>query len=211
MSGALGKIAKGLLKSAFRLTTIGMETGFHMVRYRMYERIDEIMSQIPQVGNEVLNISQSDELVRCIGRVNLRVTRADYPNSNILALEELQDNSFDYVVSDQVFEHIEGSPQKAMEETKRVLKPGGVAIHTSCFFNEIHAAPSDYWRFTPEGLRLLCTSWSEVVAAEGWGNRLAFCGFRYIPVPHAKWHPIHKIAVKNDPVMPISVWVVARK
>ena len=38
------------------------------------------------------------------------------------------DNTFDFVVSDQVFEHVQNWPQ-ALEEIKRVLKPGGSALH----------------------------------------------------------------------------------
>ena len=33
----------------------------------------------------------------------------------------------------------------------------------------------------------------------------------YTAVPHAKWHPFHKLAMKNDPNWPIVTWVVARK
>lgn len=206
----IAQLCKGSIKGLLSLSTAGLDTGHHMVRYRMYERIGEIMSETPRVGRDVLSISQSTVLCGLIGK-DLNVTEANFPEHNILDLGAFLDNAYDYVVSDQVFEHIEGSPQQAMDETFRVLKPGGIAIHTTCFFNEIHAAPSDYWRFTPQGLRLLCKDWSEVIAAEGWGNRLAFYGLRYLKVPHAKWHPLYKIATKNDPVQPISVWIVARK
>lgn len=207
----LATLAKTLVKGAYSLSTFGMDTGFHMVRYRMYQRIGEVMNELPQIGQKALSISGSHELCKLINKPGLQVTDADFPEHNILDLRAFADNSFDYVVSDQVFEHIEGSPQQAMDECYRVLKPGGIAIHTTCFFNEVHAAPSDFWRFTPQGLRLLCRDWSETIEASGWGNRLAFQGFRYVKVPHAKWHPIHKIAVKNDPVAPISVWIIARK
>lgn len=205
------RAAKASIKGLLNLTTLGMATGFHMVRYRMYERISEVMEGQERTGSAVLSISQSDELCSRIHQPGLEVTEANFPEHNILDLSAFGDDSFDYVVSDQVFEHIEGSPQQAMDETKRVLKPGGIAIHTTCFFNEIHAAPSDYWRFTPEGLRHLCGDWSEVIVSEGWGNRLAFAAFRYFKVPHAKWHPLNRIATTNDSVAPISVWIVARK
>lgn len=207
----LMSLARNTVKGIYALSTLGLATGYHMVRYRMYERIGEVMNEQDAVGRRVLSISQSEQLCRLIGQPDLEISEANYPEHNILDLRAFADDSFDYVVSDQVFEHIEGSPQQAMDECKRVLRPGGIAIHTTCFFNEVHAAPSDFWRFTPQGLKHLCESWSEIIVAEGWGNRLAFQGLRYIKVPHAKWHPIHRIAVSNDPVMPISVWIIARK
>jgi 2-polyprenyl-3-methyl-5-hydroxy-6-metoxy-1,4-benzoquinol methylase len=45
------------------------------------------------------------------------------------------------VVSDQVLEHVVGDPQTAIDETLRVLRPGGIVIHTTCFMNPIHGAP----------------------------------------------------------------------
>jgi hypothetical protein len=30
-------------------------------------------------------------------------------------------------------------------------------------------------------------------------------------VPHATWHPLHKVATRNDPQWPITTWIVARK
>jgi SAM-dependent methyltransferase len=38
------------------------------------------------------------------------------------------DNTFDIVISDQVFEHVQNY-QQALEEIKRVLKPGGSTLH----------------------------------------------------------------------------------
>jgi len=50
---------------------------------------------------------------------------------------------------------------------------------------------------------------------EGVAARPAFVALlqvvRYTAVPHAKWHPFHKLAMKNDPDWPIVTWVVARK
>ncbi|MCX7848444.1 MAG: class I SAM-dependent methyltransferase, partial [bacterium] len=46
-------------------------------------------------------------------------------------------------------------PFKAMSEVARVLRPGGVCVITSVMLCPIHAYPSDYWRFTPEGFRVL--------------------------------------------------------
>jgi SAM-dependent methyltransferase len=51
-------------------------------------------------------------------------------------------------------EHCE-DPLAACRELHRVLQPGGVCAVASVMLFPIHAYPHDYWRFTPEGLRLL--------------------------------------------------------
>jgi SAM-dependent methyltransferase len=58
-------------------------------------------------------------------------------------------------------EHVE-YPRKALSEMHRILKPGGTCIITSVMNYRIHAAPHDYWRFTPEGFRSLLSSFPSV-------------------------------------------------
>lgn len=54
----------------------------------------------------------------------------------------------------ETLEHVE-FVRRAMEETHRALQPGGFAVISSMMKFPIHAYPSDYWRFTPEGFRSL--------------------------------------------------------
>ena len=50
-------------------------------------------------------------------------------------------------------------PFAACREMRRVLADGGVCVITSVMMLGIHAHPNDYWRFTPEGFRVLLTDW----------------------------------------------------
>ncbi len=34
----------------------------------------------------------------------------------------------------------------------------------------LHGYPKDFWRFSPDALRLLTEPYSEVLEADGWGN-----------------------------------------
>lgn len=61
------------------------------------------------------------------------------------------DNSVDLVVTQEVLEHVP-LPLKAMEEIRRVLKPGGIAFVQLPFIIGDHPCPNDYWRFTREGI-----------------------------------------------------------
>jgi SAM-dependent methyltransferase len=202
----LGKLVKGALK----LTTLGCETGIHMTRYRMYHDIEQELKPFRGMGGDILSVSWSSNLTALLKHPNPNVTSCAYPDENLLHLS-YKDNSFDFVMSDQVLEHVEGSPQQAIDETYRVLKPGGIAVHTTCLMQELHEVPQDYWRFTPYGLRYLFRNYKTIIKSGSWGNRLAFFGFRYLPVPHAKWHPIHKVAMFNQVESPMMTWIIGQK
>jgi SAM-dependent methyltransferase len=201
---------KSLVKGVVKLSTLGCETGFHLTRYRMYHDISASLQALPVVGDKILAISGSGNLMRLLKHPEPKVTHSVYPHESILALPHATD-TFDYFMCDQVLEHIEGSPQQAIDETRRVLKPGGIAVHTTCLLQELHGLPHDYWRFTPNGLKYLFREFSEIVVASSWGNRIAFFALRYLPVPHAKWHPLHKLAMWNEPEAAMATWIIARK
>ncbi len=59
--------------------------------------------------------------------------------------------SFDTVISTQVFEHVD-NPFIVVREIKKVLKIGGKVIITAPFMFPFHADPKDNFRFSREGL-----------------------------------------------------------
>jgi SAM-dependent methyltransferase len=145
---------------------------------------------------------------------NSEIINADYPEYDVLNLP-FPDNHFDYVANDQILEHVEGNPQQAIDEICRVLKPGGIAVHTTCFINPIHELPKDFWRFSPDGLALLCKKFSKIVDIGGWGNWwvwfMAWLDLKFYPIPHAGWHPLHKMAIRNDNQWPVVTWIIVQK
>jgi SAM-dependent methyltransferase len=216
----LGKLLKAAVRQLARLPfsfgTSRMLCGAHVTRYTMYRELAAAIQDPNRgEGKAVLSISHSEILVDVLGLDRAKIVQANYPEHNAIDLRTFGDGEFDYVLSDQVLEHVQGNPQLVFDESLRVLKPGGIAVHTTCFINPVHGAPSDFWRFTPEALTLLSRNFSEVLCVGGFGNRaiwiVAALGLRMHPVPHATWHPLHKVATTNDPLWPVSTWIVARK
>jgi SAM-dependent methyltransferase len=73
---------------------------------------------------------------------------------DICSCPQIADNSYDVVVSFDVFEHLE-RPWDAAREAIRITRPGGLLIHRTLFAYRYHPIPIDYWRFTSQGLEYL--------------------------------------------------------
>lgn len=85
------------------------------------------------------------------------------PNAHVHALADAYqlpfgEGTFDVVVCAEVIEHMR-EPARALEEVRRVLKPGGKLLLTTPFAFPIHYAPTDYYRFTRFGLTHLLRDW----------------------------------------------------
>ncbi len=63
----------------------------------------------------------------------------------------LRDGSVGTALLLDTIEHVE-NPRAALSELRRCLAPAGVLLLTTHFFFPIHKFPSDYWRFTAEGI-----------------------------------------------------------
>jgi len=164
---------------------------------------------------KILGISGINNFYPFINMQNVKLLDVDYPEVDMQNLP-YENNSFDFVISDQVIEHLE-DPKKAIKESFRVLNKGGIAIHTTCFINYIHLFPGDFWRFSPAALRHLCKDFSEILCCESWGNRIAilFCfisdKLRSLRIPEMKWSVRRYLATYNEERYPIVTWVVAKK
>ena len=64
------------------------------------------------------------------------------------------DGSIGTILMLETLEHV-ADPIRALQQARRVLRPEGFAVLTSCMDTPVHDHPSDYWRFTPQGFDLL--------------------------------------------------------
>lgn len=64
----------------------------------------------------------------------------------------LDNASVDIILSSQVLEHVP-SPERYIKEAYRLLKPGGLLFLSTHSYWMYHPDPTDFWRWTREGLR----------------------------------------------------------
>jgi SAM-dependent methyltransferase len=67
---------------------------------------------------------------------------------------DFPDESFDLVLCTQVLEHVR-FPEQSLAEIGRVLRPGGHAFVSTHGTYPFHPHPTDYWRWTQQGLEAL--------------------------------------------------------
>ena len=74
----------------------------------------------------------------------------------------LADGSADVVLSTQVLEHVL-KPEFYLAEVNRVLKPGGMLLLSTHGYWMFHPHPTDFWRWTSQGLRHIVTEQGFVI------------------------------------------------
>ncbi|MDO8492464.1 MAG: methyltransferase domain-containing protein [bacterium] len=103
---------------------------------------------------KIVNLGSGPKVIRP-DIINVDAIR--YPGVMVVAdLTKLpfESESISRVICDNVLEHVEDAP-KAVSEIERILEKKGLAYISTPFLYPFHSSPSDYHRFTEEGLRSL--------------------------------------------------------
>lgn len=146
-------------------------------------------------------------------RVNPNVDYHVAPNAPEVDIQNLSlfsDGSYDVVVLDEILEHVE-NPWRAIEEVRRVLRPGGTLLTSSPLMIAVHKVPEDYWRFTEAGLGVLLDNFRDVTV-DSWGNKAAvtyLMNGMMVTVEAAISDG--KFDLTNDKKYAVDVWGYARK
>jgi len=112
-----------------------------------------------------------------------------------------EDNSFGYVYSLAVFEHLH-SPWIAANEIYRVLKPGGKVFTLTAFMQHMHGYPHHYFNMTTYGLRRIFKSFNILkceASIHSSINEIAYilCDLNFVLNQQLKDTPICKNELQN--------------
>lgn len=153
---------------AFQRTLLRLSKKFS--RAGLYEWLNEVVSSIPSSEkNVVLSVGAGGDVSELIGRrIGARVTEVDIDPArkpdivaDVCDMNMFADQSVDVIFMVEVLEHVK-TPQRALDEMHRVLKPGGRLFLSTPFILPIHDAPFDFYRYTQFGLAHLCRGFQHV-------------------------------------------------
>ncbi|GIV33725.1 MAG: hypothetical protein KatS3mg031_1260 [Chitinophagales bacterium] len=185
------------------------------IRYAMYEDIYRFINEEFHgrfwENPRMVEFGGSNTLIKAIFNHPGYEIAPNYPEVDLTHLVNYADNSYDFVVLDQVLEHVH-NPVKALHEVHRILRKGGWLICTTPFLIQIHNYPSDYWRFSKEGMKQLLHAFSHV-EVKSWGNRKT----AIYHLQHEGWPSAKEIRqqgyfdLTNEENYPYVIWSFARK
>lgn len=89
-------------------------------------------------GDDIINVD-----VTAFAGVHVVASAEDLP---------FRDASIDMIITESMLEHVV-RPERAIDEMRRIIKPGGYVYIEMPFMFPYHASPDDYTRFTVSGLR----------------------------------------------------------
>lgn len=135
---------------------------FNSSRHRLWQENAAFAATIP-AGTAVLDAGAGRSPYRDLFR-HTRYETADFQKVEKTAASStyvcdltripVEDGRFDYVIFNQVMEHLP-EPLQVLTELRRVLRIGGRMIYTGPLFFEEHEQPYDFYRYTQYGLRHL--------------------------------------------------------
>ncbi len=126
---------------------------------------------------------------------------------DLQAAPQLDSNLFDCIILTHVLCNI-AKPWLAVEEILRLLKPGGVVLCTVPMVLQGHAPhPQDYWRFTPDTMKILFEKFSKL-EVHSFGNAATAAGS---PQFLMKWHFSNRVLNHHDSKCPSIVACAAWK
>lgn len=124
---------------------------------------------LTKAADHYTGIDKNDELIAALS--------AEYPNATFISAnipplrtrtgEPIPDNTFDYIVTFQVIEHIEND-DLFIKEAHRVLKPGGKLLLTTV--NKTFSLTRNPWHvreYYADGLKALMAKYFSTVATRG--------------------------------------------
>lgn len=138
---------------------------------------EELGPYVSSFDGEVLNAGAGDRDLRSLvpGRVHNQDIAEGLHNADLDIVSPLHeipvaDGFFDAIVCNAVLEHV-ANPEEVLGEFRRVCRPGGTLYLCVPFMQPEHLDPTDFQRYTLDGLKLLVDRHGfEVTLGEGVHN-----------------------------------------
>jgi SAM-dependent methyltransferase len=89
-------------------------------------------------------------------------------------MPQIPSESADCVLLVSVLQHLP-SPQRAINEAYRVLRPGGIIYVNVPFIFVYHRDPEDFYRLSVPGLEFLCSRFERITSGSARGPASTFC------------------------------------
>lgn len=133
------------------------------------DKMTELLGRVAKPGLSVMDVGSLDvngtyrPLVEGLGMVYHGVDMREGPNVGLEVDITRWHSIFprDIVISGQMLEHC-ADPFAALARMVRSTRPGGWVICIAPWKQDQHEHPHDYWRFLPEGMRLLMGNLEDV-------------------------------------------------
>lgn len=174
------------------------------VRVVMYQKCFEFIRTLQPETLSVLEVSGGNQWRSQLDFGSYHAT--EYPGFDICS--ETLDQTFDLIIADQIFEHLEW-PVAAAKNVYEMLNPGGYFVISAPFMIRVHASPIDCSRWTELGMKRMLqkAGFDEtLVQTDSWGNRAC------VKANLNKWAKRGFFgSLKNEPNFPVMVWAFAQK
>lgn len=134
----------------------------HNHTYRLKHFVKEVAVKYDESGKKIIDIGagncQYKRFFKKLNYFSQDIQNNQEKSINYIGpIDELPENSFDYILCTQVLEHLK-NPQLAFKNFYRILKNNGKVFLTTHMAFEEHMIPNDYFRFTRYGLKHLAES-----------------------------------------------------
>ena len=134
----------------------------HNHTYRLKHFVKEVAVKYDESGKKIIDIGagncQYKRFFKKLNYFSQDIQNNQEKSINYIGpIDELPENSFDYILCTQVLEHLK-NPQLAFKNFYRILKNNGKVFLTTHMAFEEHMIPNDYFRFTRYGLEYLAES-----------------------------------------------------
>ena len=124
-----------------------------------------------------------DKIKSVIDDLSLKYRNNNFSTSNFPPLDEIQDNSFDTIISFQVIEHI-NDDELFISEIKRILRPGGIALITTPNIKmTLTRNPWHIREYTSKQLRDLCEKYFSSVEVNGISGNEKAVSYTHLTLP----------------------------